>query len=99
MGNSDVPRRRVGIAAVERPGRVAVLDTDRLAQAPVILLGLAADVWRTVDGSRSRDDIARELASLWDTTPGELTEVVAEALDALVSCGFIERVRSADSDQ
>ncbi|MBZ5734931.1 hypothetical protein K8Z61_10525 [Nocardioides sp. TRM66260-LWL] len=78
----DVPVRAEGIAFVERPGRVALLDPSRPSEAPTILVGFAADVWMAIDGIRTIEQIADHVAPT-DLPIEQVRPLVAEVVKGL----------------
>lgn len=82
------------------PGVAAETIDDELAlYAPgrseaVILNRTAAEVWRLCDGSRTGEDIIRQLAELYDVSQDDIRAQVTATVDKLTAHGCLLADRS-----
>lgn len=50
----------------------------------------ALEIWRLVDGARTRADITAALAEIYDAGEGDLADDIAEFLDQALAAGLLE---------
>ena len=63
--------------------RVAVLDLDRLLEAPVVLSDTSAVIWRCIDGTSTDQEIVTQIAAAYEVNPDEIREQVLAFLGDL----------------
>lgn len=70
------------LAVVDSPERVVLLNLRRPAEPARILLGTAAEIWRTIDGERAQREVVERMASSYGVGPAEvLSDVVSFCVD------------------
>lgn len=80
------------VAEVASAGRSAVLNLARLEtqQSPYVFDGPSFEIWTRIDGTRSREDIAAELAALYAAPAEQVAADVDAFVDQLVTLGLVE---------
>ena len=84
-------RRSDSLALVENDGRVVALNLDHLADPPVVLADTAAEIWRAIDGERSEDEIATEVARHFGIGADAIRADVHAFLAQLAEIGLVVR--------
>ena len=84
--------RRSEAAEARSPGRAVVLNLARLEtqQSPYVFDGPSFEIWTRIDGTRSREDIAAELAALYAAPAEQVAADVDAFVDQLVALGLVE---------
>ncbi len=86
---STVWRRATGVAYVDSPERVVVLDLDHLDLPPYVFEGSAAQVWAGVDGVRTEAELVTELAVAYEVPAEVVAGDVRQFIDRLRDLGLI----------
>ena len=83
-----IPRKAAGLLVEDLDEEIVILveTTDQI----VILNETAAEIWRLIDGARSRGAIVAAFAQIYrDVDPGQIARDVDEVLTDLVGKGLV----------
>ncbi len=94
MTRASSLRQAPGLAEVLHADHAVVLNLPRVEQqqSPYLFEGVAFEIWTRIDGTRTIDDVAGELAAAHGGGAEEITEAVAAFVAELTALGLVERV-------
>jgi hypothetical protein len=93
VGRNATPRALDHASTLDIDGKTVVYDER--GHAMFVLNPSAGAVWRACDGTRTFDDVVRELAATHGTEPDAIAEDVRQTVDKLVSLGVLSEERQA----
>lgn len=85
---SVVPRRLDRVIQAEVDGDLVLLSPKDYSYFGAT--GVGADVWDRIDGTRSLDEIIRDLELEFEAEDGAIRADTLEFVDALVAAGLVE---------
>lgn len=88
---SATPSRASALAEVVHDDRAVVLNLPRVTeqQSPYVFDGVAFEIWRRIDGTRSEEQIVAELAEAFGAPRERVAEDVAAFVAQLRELGLV----------
>lgn len=91
MDDHTVWAQAASLAQVPSEGRVAMIDTDRPGDPPVVLEGTAAAIWAQVDGRQTVAEVVEAVAGAYGVPPDDVRDDVTAFLADLATRGMVRR--------